>query len=205
MSLKSKQCFRKFATCPIMYMQVTPSSKVVGDLAQFMVQNDLDEAKLVEKASNLNLPDRSTTVHLPPLHCCCSWCMTYMMLAMLFASVSASDLWLSHLHATSLTLVVTVHMHASPYDLQPGYRTSKECCCAVWLSSCKGTWGSQQEVSLSPSPAESSKTSPEYRYPSNTHFMLDLVYECKQDILCESPDVILSVAHHSSMTMQCVP
>jgi pyruvate carboxylase len=24
-------------------LQVTPSSKVVGDLAQFMVQNDLDE------------------------------------------------------------------------------------------------------------------------------------------------------------------
>ena len=43
--------------------QVTPSSKVVGDLAQFMVQNDLDETKLVEKASNLNLPDRSASHH----------------------------------------------------------------------------------------------------------------------------------------------
>jgi len=39
--------------------QVTPSSKVVGDLAQFMVQNDLDDVKLVEKAGNLNLPGRS--------------------------------------------------------------------------------------------------------------------------------------------------
>ena len=39
-------------------MQVTPSSKVVGDLAQFMVQNDLDDTKLVDKASSLNLPDR---------------------------------------------------------------------------------------------------------------------------------------------------
>lgn len=38
-------------------VKVTPSSKVVGDLAQFMVQNDLDEARLVEKASSLNLPD----------------------------------------------------------------------------------------------------------------------------------------------------
>lgn len=51
-----------------LHLQVTPSSKVVGDLAQFMVQNDLDEAKLVEKASNLNLPDRSTTVQ--PLQSC---------------------------------------------------------------------------------------------------------------------------------------
>ena len=40
-------------------VQVTPSSKVVGDLAQFMVQNDLDDKKLVEKAGSLNLPGRS--------------------------------------------------------------------------------------------------------------------------------------------------
>ena len=39
-------------------VQVTPSSKVVGDLAQFMVQNDLDDVKLVEKAGSLNLPGR---------------------------------------------------------------------------------------------------------------------------------------------------
>lgn len=37
-------------------MQVTPSSKVVGDLAQFMVQNDLDEHTLVEKAEQLSFP-----------------------------------------------------------------------------------------------------------------------------------------------------
>ena len=42
-----------------MWMQVTPSSKVVGDLAQFMVQNQLDDKQLVEKAANLNLPGRS--------------------------------------------------------------------------------------------------------------------------------------------------
>ena len=36
--------------------QVTPSSKVVGDLAQFMVQNKLDEHELVEKAEQLSLP-----------------------------------------------------------------------------------------------------------------------------------------------------
>ena len=39
-------------------VQVTPSSKVVGDLAQFMVQNNLDDVQLVEKAESLNLPGR---------------------------------------------------------------------------------------------------------------------------------------------------
>ncbi|CAL8463302.1 g2836 [Coccomyxa elongata] len=37
-------------------VKVTPSSKVVGDLAQFMVQNKLNEAELVEKADSLSLP-----------------------------------------------------------------------------------------------------------------------------------------------------
>lgn len=37
-------------------IKVTPSSKVVGDLAQFMVQNDLDENDIVEQASTLSLP-----------------------------------------------------------------------------------------------------------------------------------------------------
>ncbi|KAF5836615.1 carbamoyl-phosphate synthase L chain, ATP binding domain-containing protein [Dunaliella salina] len=37
-------------------VKVTPSSKVVGDLAQFMVQNDLDEESLVAKASELSFP-----------------------------------------------------------------------------------------------------------------------------------------------------
>ena len=34
---------------------------MVGDLAQFMVQNDLDDKKLVEKAGSLNLPGRSVS------------------------------------------------------------------------------------------------------------------------------------------------
>lgn len=37
-------------------VKVTPSSKVVGDLAQFMVQNDLDEHSVVEKAGELSFP-----------------------------------------------------------------------------------------------------------------------------------------------------
>ncbi|MBL4849916.1 MAG: biotin/lipoyl-binding protein, partial [Planctomycetes bacterium] len=37
-------------------IKVTPSSKVVGDLAQFMVQNDLSEAQVLEQAATLSLP-----------------------------------------------------------------------------------------------------------------------------------------------------
>ncbi|KAG2483618.1 hypothetical protein HYH03_017498 [Edaphochlamys debaryana] len=37
-------------------VKVTPSSKVVGDLAQFMVQNGLDERTLVERAESLSFP-----------------------------------------------------------------------------------------------------------------------------------------------------
>jgi pyruvate carboxylase len=37
-------------------IKVTPSSKVVGDLAQFMVQNDLDEAAVLEQAGTLSFP-----------------------------------------------------------------------------------------------------------------------------------------------------
>ena len=37
-------------------IKVTPSSKVVGDLAQFMVQNDLDEAQVLAQAETLSLP-----------------------------------------------------------------------------------------------------------------------------------------------------
>lgn len=37
-------------------VKVTPSSKVVGDLAQFMVQNDLDEASLLDQAESLSFP-----------------------------------------------------------------------------------------------------------------------------------------------------
>lgn len=39
-------------------VKVTPSSKVVGDLSQFMVQNKLDEAQVVEQASELAFPNR---------------------------------------------------------------------------------------------------------------------------------------------------
>ena len=38
-------------------VKVTPSSKMVGDLALFMVQNDLTEENIVEKGVNLNFPD----------------------------------------------------------------------------------------------------------------------------------------------------
>lgn len=38
-------------------VKVTPSSKMVGDLAIFMVQNNLDKDNIVEKASQLNFPD----------------------------------------------------------------------------------------------------------------------------------------------------
>ena len=37
-------------------VKVTPSSKVVGDLAQFMVTNNLDEAAVREQADSLNFP-----------------------------------------------------------------------------------------------------------------------------------------------------
>jgi len=45
--------------------QVTPSSKVVGDLAQFMVQNDLDEHSMLERAAELNFPQRSSILPHP--------------------------------------------------------------------------------------------------------------------------------------------
>lgn len=35
---------------------MTPSSKVVGDLAQFMVANDLDEESVVARAEYLSFP-----------------------------------------------------------------------------------------------------------------------------------------------------
>jgi len=35
---------------------VTPSSKIVGDLAQFMVQNKLNRETLVERAEDLSFP-----------------------------------------------------------------------------------------------------------------------------------------------------
>ena len=50
---------RQAFTWPSLFVQVTPSSKVVGDLAQFMVQNELTEETLVERADTLALPNRS--------------------------------------------------------------------------------------------------------------------------------------------------
>ena len=49
--------------------QVTPSSKVVGDLAQFMVQNGLNREQLEAKAEGLSLPSRcvGARMHCPVL------------------------------------------------------------------------------------------------------------------------------------------
>ena len=38
-------------------VKVTPSSKVVGDLAQFMVQNKLTKEEVQERASELSFPN----------------------------------------------------------------------------------------------------------------------------------------------------
>lgn len=84
----------RFVACPMLYLQVTPSSKVVGDLAQFMVQNDLDEARLVEKASNLNLPDRSTFIHLLQVHC-------------MFTAAASRHVILHHMHLLPAMLCVS--------------------------------------------------------------------------------------------------
>ena len=42
-------------------IKVTPSSKVVGDLAIFMVQNDLTPENIVEKGANMDFPDSTVT------------------------------------------------------------------------------------------------------------------------------------------------
>ncbi|MDD5823141.1 MAG: pyruvate carboxylase [Firmicutes bacterium] len=42
-------------------IKVTPSSKVVGDLAIFMVQNDLTPENIVEKGANFDFPDSAVT------------------------------------------------------------------------------------------------------------------------------------------------
>lgn len=38
-------------------VKVTPSSKVVGDMALFMVQNDLDEENIFERGLTMDFPD----------------------------------------------------------------------------------------------------------------------------------------------------
>lgn len=56
----SKHDFSFFTSiCPsplIPSVQVTPSSKIVGDLAQFMVQNALTRAEVEERADELSFP-----------------------------------------------------------------------------------------------------------------------------------------------------
>lgn len=47
---QSFQVFSSFSS------QVTPSSKIVGDLAQFMVQNSLSRAEVEERADELSFP-----------------------------------------------------------------------------------------------------------------------------------------------------
>ena len=42
-------------------VKVTPSSKMVGDLAIFMVQNNLTAENIVEKGANLNFPDSAVS------------------------------------------------------------------------------------------------------------------------------------------------
>ena len=51
---------RKYAEANILMgdiPKVTPSSKVVGDLAQFMVSQNLEPAQVIEKAESLAFPD----------------------------------------------------------------------------------------------------------------------------------------------------
>src|SRR5699024_8370895 len=38
-------------------VKVTPSSKIVGDMALFMVQNDLDEKDIIEDGMTLDFPE----------------------------------------------------------------------------------------------------------------------------------------------------
>ena len=63
--MSGRSSFDTIANCDWRRVQVTPSSKVVGDLAQFMVQNQLTEQAVVEQAANLNFPDRyHSSVHM---------------------------------------------------------------------------------------------------------------------------------------------
>ncbi|MCT1904733.1 pyruvate carboxylase [Oceanobacillus sojae] len=52
-----KDMFRKVNDMFGDIVKVTPSSKVVGDLALFMVQNDLDEETIYEKGASIDFPD----------------------------------------------------------------------------------------------------------------------------------------------------
>jgi pyruvate carboxylase len=51
-------------------VKVTPSSKTVGDLAQFMVQNKLDEVSVVDQAEMLSFPSSVVEfMQVRRLHC----------------------------------------------------------------------------------------------------------------------------------------
>ena len=52
-----KQMYRKVNMMFGDIVKVTPSSKVVGDMALFMVQNQLTEEDLYEKGDTLSFPD----------------------------------------------------------------------------------------------------------------------------------------------------
>ena len=47
-------------------VKVTPSSKVVGDMALFMVQNDLTEEDVLKKGMTIDFPD-SVVEFLPDI------------------------------------------------------------------------------------------------------------------------------------------
>ena len=49
-------------TCPEMPRPTLVDAQVVGDLAQFMVQNNLTEASIVDQADQLSIPNRSLFV-----------------------------------------------------------------------------------------------------------------------------------------------
>jgi hypothetical protein len=52
-------------------VQVTPSSKVVGDLAQFMVAKKLTPQMVIDKAAELDLPRLGLLLRLSLLWLCC--------------------------------------------------------------------------------------------------------------------------------------
>lgn len=56
-----KEMYRKVNYMVGDIIKVTPSSKMVGDLAIFMVQNDLTPENILEKGKNLTFPDSSIT------------------------------------------------------------------------------------------------------------------------------------------------
>lgn len=59
-----------------MLLRMSLHGQVVGDLAQFMVQNELTEQELVDRAESLDFPSRYFLDCMPyklqaPAPCCC--------------------------------------------------------------------------------------------------------------------------------------